>query len=923
MSSGGGTTLVVAVVRKFLTSQLSIILIALAVCMGIAAVILTPREEDPQIVVPMADVYVQVPGCSAAEVEKLVTTPLERILWQIDGVEHVYSISRRDMAVVTVRFYVGEDRERSLTKIASRIEMNRDIVPPVVSGWVVKPVEIDDVPIVTAALVSKTMTPGDLRRIGEEVKARLDSIEDLSRTEIVGGYRREIRVTVDPEKLRGHNLSLAEVAAACRNADVGATAGSIDLDGNTLRVVARDGLPAVAAVRRQVVAVYEQKPVYIRDVARVEDLPEEPESYVRFSSGPAAAEELKDLRELPCVTLAFSKKKGTNAVTVARDVLAALEKLRNTVIPESVHVVATRNTGSTADARVNELLSSLFFAVVTVVAVIALAMGWREAAVVAIAVPISFALALFVNYISGYTINRVTLFALILSLGLVVDDPITNVDNIQRHLRMRLRGPLEGTLAAVGEVLPPVIMSTLTIVVSFLPMFFITGMMGPYMRPMAINVPLAVLFSTVSALTFVPWMTFLLLRKRAAAGGEKRTSITPEWIKRTYRTILSPLLDRPLWTWGLIGMVVLLLVFAGVLVLTRAVPLKMLPFDNKNEFQVLVDMPEGATLEDTSRAAAALESVLRTVPEVTDFQSYVGCASPTDFNGLVRHYYFRKKPNLADIRVNIAAKARRRQQSHAIALRLRRKLDAIGKKHGALVKIVEVPPGPPVLSTITVEVTGTPDSSYADLIAGGQVLQERLSRIPGVVEIDDMAETEHKRIDFLLDKEKAALHGISNATVTAALQNAIEGLRPALVHEKGERNPLAVRVRLSRKDRSNLDRLSSLWVKGTGGSLVQLGSIGRFVRVSADQPIYHKNLERVVFVTAETAGSPPAEAILDTQSVLEQDPLPPGIHAKWNGEGEWQITLRVFRDLGIAFGAALVGIYLLGACPNIRNSDQR
>lgn len=909
MSEGTGASLAEAVVRKFLTSHLSAIFIAAALCLGIAAVVVTPREEDPQIVVPMIDVYVSAPGCSAAEIEQLATMPLERIMWQIDGVEHVYSVSKRDMAVVTVRFFVGEDRERALTKLAAQIEMHRDIVPPIVKSWIVKPVEIDDVPIVTLALVSESLAPGELRRVAEEVKSRMDAIADLSKTTITGGLRREIRVTIDPAELRGRNLTIGDVTAALRAADAGVSAGHVDIAGTSFLVGARNGLAGVEDVRRIVVAARRGRPVYVEDVATVEDMPEESEQYARFSAGPANLyDNLAGIRGAPCVTLAFAKKRGTNAVDVANTVVAGIEKLERTVLPKGVAVVTTRNTGETADAKVDELLSALAFAVLTVVVVITFAMGWRAGLVVATAVPISFALALFVNYAAGFSINRVTLFALILSLGLVVDDPITNVDNIQRHLRRRKGGLIAATLAAVREVLSPVVMSTLAIIVSFLPMFFITGMMGPYMRPMAINVPLTVTFSTVCALTFVPWLALKLLGNDR--GGSDSSKDAAAWIKKSYAFVVRPLLESRRAAALFFAAIIALLFFAGALVLTRAVPLKMLPFDNKNEFQVLVDLPEGATLEATEKAVADIEEALLGVPEVTDFQSYIGTYSPIDFNGLVRHYYFRTGPNLADIRVGIAARDRRKEQSHAIALRVRDRLTAAGAKNGATVKIVETSPGPPVIATITVEVYGDADRTYADLIAGARALRERLTRVAAVREIDDMSETPHERIDYVLDKEKAALHGVTNAEVARVLVNAVDGVRAAVVHDENERNPLYVRSRLARGDRSDVARLASLTVRG-GGAAVELGSIGRFETVPADQPIYRKDLEPVVFVTAEPVGRAPAEAIFDAHAAIKKDPLPDGITLGWAGEGEWQITLRVFRDLGIAFGVALVGIYLL------------
>ncbi|MCF8061766.1 MAG: efflux RND transporter permease subunit [Deltaproteobacteria bacterium] len=909
--------LIPRIVSPFLTSKLSILLILAALAMGAAAILITPREEEPQIVVPLADVFVQAPGASAKEVEKLVSTPLERLLWQIDGVEYVYSISHRDHAVVTVRFYVGEDRERSLVKLHNKISMNIDEAPPLVKGWVIKPVEIDDVPIVNLTLYSDRYSDHELRRIGEEVLSRLSEVEDISRTTIVGGRKREIRVELLPERMSGRGVSPLQVFQTLEATDASVTAGSFS--GATRSVNATSDSFGVSPeeVRRLVVGVHEGRPVYLEDVARVLDGPEEAGRYTRigFSRRHREAQDLPQDRESrPAVTLALAKKQGTNAVWVARDILDRMDTLKETVIPDGVHVEVTRNYGRTAQDKVNDLLGSLAFAILTVVGLLALTLGRREAVVVALAVPISFSLALFVNYLFGYTINRVTLFALILSLGLVVDDPITNVDNIQRHILARKRNPILATLFAVDEVLPPVIMSTLAIIVSFTPMFFITGMMGPYMAPMAANVPLTVIFSTLCALTIVPWLTHHLLKRKGKGGDrseEFEGDVIPGWIRRSYRAVVAPFLDHRALRWGLTLLILLLLAGSAALVLFRHVPLKMLPFDNKNEFQIVLDMPEGTPLEATDRMVRAFEDFLRGVPEVTSFVSYVGTASPMDFNGMVRHYYLRNGGNLADIRVNMVSKQRRVQQSHEIVLRLRNGLESIARDHGAAMKLVEVPPGPPVIATLVAEIYGTPDRSHEALIREAAHIRRIMDEEAFVVDIDDSTESERTRLDFVLDKEKAALHGVSTEMITRSLRIALAGAFPATVHLPDERQPLLVRIVFPREIRSGRNDLRQIPVRTATGAMVPLAELGRFAEVLEDQPIYHKNLERVVYVFGEMAGRAPAEAVLDMQSRLKQDPPPKGVRIDWAGEGEWQITLRVFRDLGLANLAALTGIYLL------------
>lgn len=908
---------IVSIVRTFLSSHLSIILILLSLCLGVAAVLVTPREEDPQIIVPLADIYVNVPGADAEAVEKLVATPLERLLWQIDGVEYVYSMSRDDLAVVTVRFHVGEHREQSLVKIHNKVAMNQDIAPDIVKGWVIKPVEIDDVPIVNLTLYSEIYDDHALRRIGEEVIARLSQVTDISRTEIVGGRKREVRVELLPERMHGFQVSLLEVENALKGADASVTVGVFSRANQSITVTANAFLTSAKQVESLVVGVHAGRPVYLRDIATVMDGPESSDTYTRigFSDYYKKSRQLENTpSSYPAVTLALSKKKGTNAVTVSKNILKRMEECKKKIIPDGVYVEVTRNYGKTAQQKVNGLLISLGFAILTVVILLALTLGWREALVVALAVPISFSLALFVNFLLGYTINRVTLFALILSLGLVVDDPITNVDNIQRHMSMGKRRPILSVLFAVDEVLPPVIMSTIAIILSFTPLFFITGMMGPYMAPMAVNVPVTVIFSTLCAITIVPWFSHKLLKDKVNAvdkhdrkdAQNKNTLLT-----RIYGGLVSPFLDSRAKRRGLLVVILILLIMPIGLGYFRMVPLKMLPFDNKDEFQIVVDMPEGTTLEATDRVVKKFENYLRTVPEVTGYVSYTGNASPIDFNGLVRHYYLRKGENLADIRVNLAERNLREQQSHAIVLRLRKDLEKIAGLNGADIKLVETPPGPPVLSTLVAEVYGTVDASHDQLMEGARHVKTIMRKEPFVVDIDDSAETIRNRVNFVVDKEKAALHGVSTDQIIRTLRIALSGITPASVHTPNERNPLMVNMILPRSKRAGEVALSQIPVKSAAGKMVTLAELITPVKEKQNQPIYHKNLERVVFVTAEMAGRAPGEAVLDMQKKLRSDPMPKDTRVQWAGEGEWKITLRVFRDMGIAFAAAMAGIYIL------------
>jgi multidrug efflux pump subunit AcrB len=899
-------SLMARIVENFLRGNLAVLLIVIAMAAGAVALIVTPREEEPQIVVPLADVMVMYPGGSAEEVERLVSSRLERLLYQIDGVEYVYSMSRPGMAVVTVRFYVGEDREASLIKLYNKIFQNIDKTTPGITGWVVKPIEIDDVPIITAALYSPRYSEHELYRMAEEVQARLQTVPNSARVSIHGGQRRVVHVYMDPTQLEAHRLSPMDLAGALKVSNAQTESGALQEGGREIVVETGPFLRDVREVGNLMVGMHEGRPVYLRDVARIEDGPEEAISYSRIGFGQGAD---RAGERYPAVTVAVAKKKGSNAVWMARDVEKALESMRGNLLPDDVRVQVTRNYGETANEKVNNLVESLVIAIITVIGLIALAMNWRVGAIVVLAVPITYSLVLLVNYLAGYTINRVTLFALILALGLLVDDPIVGVENIYRHLAMRRLPRLSAIAAAMNEVMPPVVLATLSVIVAFLPMFFITGMMGPYMRPMALNVPLAMIASMLVAFAITPWVSSKLLKvpEQGEAEPDIRTTLT----YRIYSRVMRPLVESRGRTVALLVTVAVLFAGSVFLAMTGRVPLKMLPFDNKNEFQIVVDMPESATLERTDAVVRELEHYLDTVPEVTDFTSTVGGASPMDFNGLVRHYYLRQGPGVADIRVNLLPRKQREMGSHELVLRIRKDIEAIAGRTGASLKLVEMPPGPPVLATVVAEVYGQPHHSYADLIAAAQTVKEQMRQEKGVVDVDDTVEAAQDKLFFRVDREKASRNGIATEDLVQTVQGALRGIPAGFVHVPTEQNELPILLELPRDKRSSLEQLKSLTVKGRGGQMVQVGELGQFEDSTAEKTIYHKNQQRVVFVTAEMAGRGPAYAVLGLQKRLKDQPLPKGIRVDWAGEGEWKITIDVFRDLGLAFSAALLAIYIL------------
>lgn len=946
-------------VSRMADSSLPVFIIVLALLSGVLALQFTAREEEPQIALPMIDVMISSPGLSALQVERQVTIPLEKLLAQIVGVEHVYSTSHSGHAVVTLRFYVGENRETALLNTYNKLYSNQDRVPGVVSDWLLKPIEVDDVPILLFALWSDKPELYDdftLRRMAQEMSTLLQAIPNTSVIEVTGGRPRRVQIQLQAESLAARGTTATDIVDALKLSNVLKSAGDWTLGSETLQLESGDVLRDPSELKKLVVNVVNGVPVYLQDVAHILDGPAEPESYSWLELAPGHPAYGQFSKQYPMVSISVAKQRGSDAVAVANAVHERLAQLRSDWLPSEVHIEVLRDYGATADDKVNDLTVSLGIAVLTVVIFITVFMGWRPALVVGIAVPVCYGLTLGLDWYFGYTINRVTLFALILSLGLLVDDPITGVDNIDRNFT-RLGFSNDSIVAAMAEIRIPLLMSTLTIVLAFLPLAYISGMMGPYMAPMAFNVPVSVIASTLVAFLITPWLALKLLRPRtektnAFAATTKPLSIAPSG--GLYRRLLEPLLvNRRRAIIMLLG-VITLFVLAASLPVLRLVPLKLLPFDNKNELQIVVDMPESSSLEITAAVVQRITTAAKRLPEVRAVASYVGEPSPIDFNGMVRRYYQRSGAHMADVRLTLADKTERRHQSHSVVLRLRELIRGLDVS-GANIKVVEVPPGPPVISTLVAELYGDTDASYQQLQAAAIPLIGRLQREPHVVEVDSSIAQIQQRLRFVVDKPKAALSGVTTADINQTISMANQGLEAGFVYLADEAKPLPIVLRLPLAERSSVADLARIQVKGRSGfvqqrsvlgldsapqPLVALGELGEFHWQEVDQAIYHKDLKPVVYVMAELSGRTPAEVIADvvadqvtvvaSKSMANQSStndwhqrtflesgggdswqLPPNIQALWSGEGEWRITLRVFRDMGMGFVFALVAIFVL------------
>jgi len=913
------------VARLFLNSQLTPLLGLTALLLGLFAVLVTPREEEPQINVTMANVIVPFPGASAGQVESLVATPMEKVLAEISGVEHIYSVSRPGAAVITVQFEVGEERTDAIVRLYNAIYSNQDWRPRDVGILqpLVKPKGIDDVPILSVTLWTEDPERGanELRQVAHAIEAEVKRVPGTRNVYTIGGPDETVHVTLDPQRLAGYGLTVTDLIGSLRAANLVLQAGSLVEDSASVPLQAGTFLADRDEVAQLVVAAHEGRPVYLQDVATVTAGPDQPEQYVTFGTGPAAEQKNLALEGVaPAVTLAVSKKPGENAIDVASAVLERMELLRGTYIPDGVEMTVTRNYGETANDKAKKLIQKLAFATASVVLLVWLTVGWREAVVVGAAVIITLAATLFASWAYGFTINRVSLFALIFAIGILVDDAIVVVENINRH--MGFGGSLGQLIPrAVDEVGGPTILATFTVIAALLPMAFVSGLMGPYMSPIPINASMGMLISLAVALVFTPWLSQRLL-SQAHGHGESEDSRLMRWFER----VMSPFIRgdgargqrRKLYLATLIA-----ILLAVSLVIPKWVVLKMLPFDNKSEFQVVVDMPEGTALEETGRVLDELAAEIAQLPEVTDYQIYAGTSAPINFNGLVRQYYLRAGPELGDIQVNLVDKHHRDRKSHEIALAVRPALAEIGRRNGAAVKVVEVPPGPPVQAPIVAEIYGPFYSSQLELT---RAIREVFAATPGIVDIDDSVEAPARRLVVSIDRQKAALLGVSQAEAVQVLAAGLGGADATYVHAGRETYPIPVRLELGVPDKAELASVLALQVRSRGGEGIALSEISRVEVLDWDNSIYHKDLLPVAFVTADSIGDTdsPLYGMFDLVGAIGEE-LPGGgeldqrfvnppedpyrFSLKW--DGEWQITYETFRDMGLAYSVGLILIFLL------------
>jgi multidrug efflux pump subunit AcrB len=914
-------------------SKLTPIAVIASILLGLFAVLQLPREEEPQIKVPMVDVIVAMPGATPAEVENRVTRPMEKLLWEIPGVEYLYSTSSPGQSMVIVRFLVGTDIEAALVRLNQKLQTNADRIPTGVSSPLVKPRTIDDVPILALTLHSRTQDHLTLRRLALQVEEAVKSVPEVAETTLIGGARRALRIELDPAGLSARNLTAAEIAPVLQAANRVQPAGSRPFANRELLLETGTFLHDAADAGAIVLGVFDGRPVYLRDVATLRDTAAEPTDTVLHGSRDGDLE--------AAVTLSVAKRPGANAITVVERVLAQVNALRGTLLPADVEVAITRDYGHTAAEKSNELLLHMGIAVFGVAVLILLFLGWRESLIVLLAIPTTLALTLLVFYLYGYTLNRITLFALIFSIGILVDDAIVVVENIVRHLRLpgaEKKDLARVALEAVDEVGNPTILATWAVIAAILPMAFVGGLMGPYMRPIPIGSTAAMLFSLAIAFTITPWAAVRVLRRRTralaahvSAAPADHDHAPSDWFTRLYHRVMDPLLNSAAWRWAFLGGIVALLLGAVAFVLTGAVTIKMLPFDNKSEFQVILNTPEGTTLEQTTRIAQEMASALRTQPEVRDYQIYAGTASPFNFNGLVRHYFMRRGPNVADIQVNLVPKGDRADQSHAIAKRTRALVAPIAARYGAAVAVAEVPPGPPVLQSIVAEIYGPDETQRLSLARDVRTLMEKTQ---GVVDIDWYVEADQPKTRYIVDQEKAAHHGITQADIARTLALGAQGVSIDLLHLPAEREDVPIVLELSPAARADPAALLALGVRSStrpDAPAIALSELVTLRTETGPRSLYRKNLKPVTYVTADVAGEieSPAYAMIPMHLALMKldarrfggteaslpishlnvptDDLGPAL--KW--DGEWHVTLEVFRDLGLAFAAVLVLIAML------------
>ncbi|WP_461643188.1 efflux RND transporter permease subunit [Labilibaculum euxinus] len=911
--------------KLFINSKLTPLLMVAFMVIGVYSAYLTPREEEPQIDVPIADIFLRYPGASPAEIESRVMQPLEKVVANIPGVEYVYSTSMPGQAMLIVQFYVGEDIERSLVKMYNEIMKHMDEMPKGTSMPLIKTRAIDDVPVLGLTFWSENYDDFQLKRIAQEVNNEIEKVNDVSETKIIGGRSRQVRVILNRAQMAGYNIDALSIARQIEISNQQIGSGAFNNHDTEYLVETGRFLENSEDVANLVVGVYNGSPIYLKQVADVVDGPEVPSQYVSFGYG--KINEAKELAKgnYPAVTISVAKRRGADAMKVAEQILTKTAVLEQELIPADVHVEVSRNYGETASDKVSELLMHLLGAIIAVTFVVMLAMGWRGGLVVFLSVPITFALTMFSYYFLDYTLNRITLFALVFVTGIVVDDSIIIAENMHRHFKMKQLPFMQAALRSIDEVGNPTILATFTVIAAVLPMVFVSGLMGPYMSPMPIGASIAMIFSLLVALTITPYLAYRLLRfKEKDDADEKAFKLEDSMVYKLYSATISPMLESKWKRWSFIGTVVVLLLASTTLVYFKQVAVKMLPFDNKNEFQVVIDMPEGTTLERTAVVAKELAAYISQQEDVVDYQTYVGTAAPMNFNGLVRHYDLRRGSNVADIQVNLTHKDERDEQSHDIAKLMRPALQEIGKKFNANVKVVEVPPGPPVMSTLVAEIYGPNLEEQRNIAAQVKTLFEKTD---DVVDVDWLVEDDQTEFQFNVNKEKAMLAGVSTQQVVHTLNMALQGQEVSQLYQESEHNQVGIDLRLQEKDRSSVADLKRINILSQSGQLVSLGDIVDVHERIKEKSIYRKNQKRVVYVTADVAGKleSPVYGIMNIAKNLSDIKLPEGYDLKeeytqqpflednyslkW--DGEWQITYEVFRDLGTAFAVVLLVIYLL------------
>ncbi len=917
------------IAAAWINSPLTPLFIVTSALLGLGALFLLPREEEPQIKVPMVDVMVAMPGASAKEVAERVTRPMEQLLWEIPDAEYVYSTSTPGQSMAIVRFKVGSDVEAALVRLNQKLQSNADRIPPGVSPPLIKARSIDDVPILALTLHSAKLDGVQLRQVAAQLREEVQKIPQVSETKLIGGQSRELRVTLDPVTLASRGLSGHEVMAALTAANQSTQGASLTADNHEIRLRTGDFLKDADDLRAVVIAVKNGRPIYLRDIGTVAETIADPTHMVLYT-GPSG-----DFEQ--AVTITLAKRPGANAIGVVEKVLARVESFKQNSMPSSVEVAVTRDYGHTAAEKSDELLLHMGLAILGVSLLILFFLGWRESLVVAIAIPVTLALTLLVFYLIGYTLNRITLFALIFSIGILVDDAIVVVENIVRHQHLpgnAKRTLSEVAIAAVSEVGNPTILATLAVIAAILPMAFVGGLMGPYMRPIPVGSTAAMIFSILVAFMVTPWAAVRLLRKtphgaHSTHGTGAASGAGPDdFFTRLYHRVMEPLLAKRKWRVVFLGSIVALLLGALALVPLGAVKVKMLPFDNKSEFQVILNMPEGASLEETTAVAKELAMRVRQEPEVRDAQVYAGTASPYNFNGLVRHYFMRRAANQADVQVNLVGKSERSRQSHAIAKSLRPDLAAIAARHNARLAVAEVPPGPPVLQTLVAEVYGPTAQSRRKL---AEKIMSLMRETEGVMDLDRYWEDPAPQAHLIIDREKAALHGISQADIARTVEMAASGVAVGLLHSDRAREDVPISLRLPKDWRTRPEDLLALRLRSSSGALIPLRELVHIKNETVDAAIYRKNLQDVVYVTADMGGTSesPGYAIVElmgkvsklnaqdyggaTATVAQYHLNQPvsGDEAAVKWDGEWHITLEVFRDLGLAFMVVCVLIYAL------------